>query len=133
MQSCPPDIASEEDIVKTFIQITGNQLHSEWTRKKTPHGLYKAYALAEKDEQDSTNGIFRTASFRVWLAYWLVLNGNHHISGRATQLRILSTFNKLPNEKKRSAAAALAAIIPHPTVENAIRGILTKWKTEHRK
>jgi hypothetical protein len=133
MQYCPPETAPQDSTVELFVQIVGNQLKSEWTRKKTPNGLYEAYARAEVDEEESTNGILRRASFRVWLAYWLASSGKHHFSGRTAQLRIFDTFNKLPNEKKQSAAETLAAIIPHPAVKDAIRKILARWKTLHRK
>lgn len=133
MQSRPPQIAPQDSTVDLFVQIVGNQLKSEWTRKKTPSGLYEAYVRAEVDEEESTNSIFRRTSFRVWLAYWLASSGKHHFSGRTAQLRIFDTFNKLPNQKKQSAADTLAAIIPHPTVNYAIAKILARWKTLHRK
>ncbi len=133
MQSHLPQVAPQDPIVELFVQTVGNQLKSEWTRKKSPNGLYEAYALAEVDEEGSTNDIFRRASFRVWLAYWLASSGKHHSSGRTAQLRMFETFNKLPNEKKQSAAETLAAIIPHPTVKDAVGKILARWKTLYRK
>jgi hypothetical protein len=133
MQPRPSKIAPQDPTVELFVQTVGTQLKSEWTRQKTPNGLYEAYAGAEVDEEGSTNGIFRRASFRVWLAYWLASSGKHHSSGRAAQLRMFATFNKLPDEKKQSAAETLAAIIPHPTVKDAIGKILARWKTHHRK
>lgn len=131
MQSRSP--APQDLVVENIIQVVGNHLKAEWTRKKIPNGLYEAYARAELDEEESANVIFRRASFRVWLAYWLASCGKHHFSGRTAQLRTLDTFNKLPSEKKQSAAEILAAIVPHPTVKDAINKILTRWKTLHRK
>ncbi|KAL5383084.1 hypothetical protein DPSP01_006066 [Paraphaeosphaeria sporulosa] len=129
MQSRSP--SPQDAVVELFVQIVEVQLTSEWTRKKIPNGLYEAYARAEVDEEESVNGIFRRASFRVWLAYWLASCGKHHFSGRTAQLRTFDTFNKLPNEKKQSAAETLAAIVPHPTVKDAIGKILARWRTLH--
>ncbi|KAH8722825.1 hypothetical protein GQ44DRAFT_346390 [Phaeosphaeriaceae sp. PMI808] len=110
--------APQDSTVELFVQIVRNQLKSECKCKKTLDGLYEAYARAEVDEGEYTNGILRRASFRVWLAYWLASSGKHHFSGRTAQLRIFDTFNKLANEKKQSAEEMLAAIIPRAQVQS---------------
>ena len=56
MQSRPPETAPQDSTIELLVQIVGNQLKSEWTRKKTPNGHYEAYARAEVDEEESTNG-----------------------------------------------------------------------------
>jgi hypothetical protein len=133
MQSRLLETVSQDSIVVSFVQIVGNQLACEWTRKKIPNGLYEAYVCAEADEGESTNGIMLKASFRVWFAYWLASSGKHHFLGRSSQLQIFDWFNKLPYEKKQSAAEALTTVAPHSTVNDAIGRILAKWETLHRK
>ncbi|KJZ71579.1 hypothetical protein HIM_09048 [Hirsutella minnesotensis 3608] len=116
-----------------YVTLFRRHLVAEWRRKKKPYGLDEAWAKAHTLSEEATEKIFLDAGFQAWISYYLATNiAGYHYKGKSADLNKIESLDQLPIESRRAIATALAGLVPHATVQEAIQRLNPSKRARNR-